>query len=85
VGSAEQGSSAKFTRLELTECHAGNSVRSGVLYQQTLRSVRRSKRQVKIAAAIAAELESLLRLGDGCIGRRMTERTNIMTFACNYA
>jgi hypothetical protein len=43
------------------------------------------KQQVKIAAAIAAELESLLGLGDGYIGKRVTDRINIMTFACNYA
>ena len=43
------------------------------------------KQQVEIAAAIAAELESLLGLGDRCIGRRVTDRIDIRTFACNYA
>ena len=43
------------------------------------------KQQVEMAAAIAAELEFLLGLGDGCIGRRVTDRKNIMTIACNYA
>jgi hypothetical protein len=43
------------------------------------------KQQVEIAAAIAAELESLLGLGDRCVGRRVTDRIDIMTFACNYA
>jgi hypothetical protein len=41
------------------------------------------KQQVEIAAAIAAELESLL--GDRCIGRRVTDRIDIMTFECNDA
>jgi hypothetical protein len=43
------------------------------------------KQQFGIDAAIAAELESLLGLGDKCIGRHLTDRIDIMTFACNYA
>lgn len=41
------------------------------------------KQQVEIAAAIAAELESLM--GARCIGRRVTDRIDIMTFECNDA
>jgi hypothetical protein len=48
VGCAEQGSSARFIRLELTECHAGNSVRAGVLCQKTMRSVRRSSSRSRL-------------------------------------
>jgi hypothetical protein len=40
------------------------------------------KQQVEIAAAIAAELESLLGWGDRRVGRRVTDRIDIMTFAC---
>ena len=48
VGCAEQGSSAKFICLELTECPAGNSVRAGVLCQKSMRSVRRSSSRSRL-------------------------------------
>jgi hypothetical protein len=51
-----------------------STVRAGVLLPADHAERAALKQQVEIAAAIAAELESLLGWGDRCIGRRVTDR-----------
>jgi hypothetical protein len=84
VGCVEQGSWAKST------VRNGPSATQATPYALACFASRPcgtcgAQAAVEAAAAIAAELEFLLGLGDGCIGRRVTDRKNIMTFACNYA
>ena len=84
VGYAEQGSSAKFIRLELTGCHAGNSVRAGVLCQKTLRSVRRSSSRSRLPRRSLPNWSPSWAWATGA-SKRVTDRIDIMTFACSYA